>query len=124
MSIQGTLIAYLKANVPAVSSRVYPLKAPDTPICPYIVLYRISNERLMSHQGYMGMARIRWQISVFDSDYTRGRGVADAVVTAMEAWPGVESAVGYSLHAGETELYEPDTGRYHIPVDFMVLCDP
>lgn len=123
MSIQATLITYLKAQVAAVSNRVYPLKAPDTPTPPYIVVTRVSNVRLMSQQGYTGASRIRWQVSVFDTDYTRCRAAADSVVTALEAWAGVEATVGYALHAGETELYEPDTKIYHIPVDVMVLCE-
>lgn len=123
MSIQATLVTYLKAQVSAVSQRVYPLKAPDTPTVPYIVVSRVSNVRLMTHQGYIGESRIRWQVSVFDTDYTRCRTTANSVVTALEAWAGIEVTVGYALHTGETEIYEPDTKRYHIPVDFMVLCE-
>lgn len=123
MSIQATLITYLKAQVSAVSSRVYPLKAPDSPICPYIVITRVSAPRLYTHQGYTGASRIRWQVSVFDTDSTRCRAIADNVTVAMEAWANVEAMVGSMLQVGDGEGYESDAKRYQFYREFRGLCD-
>ena len=123
-SIRATLVTYLKAQVSAVSNRVYPAKkAPDSPIVPYIVVTRVSGPHLYTHQGYTGTSRIHWQVSVFDTDSTRCEAIADTVTAAMEAWASVEATVGSMLQVGDGEDYESDTKRHQFYREFRGLCD-
>lgn len=122
MNIIQRLLSYPDLTA-LVSNRIWPVKAPDNPEPPYCIVSQISSTRFYSHDGFSSIVRQRYQVSCFDKDYTRCRSVKQQVIKAMELWPTVDSTVSSVMHANDQELYEPDTGYYHMPIDFLVYLE-
>ena len=118
MSIEPKIMARLKLTVPSVADRVYWLGALQGATLPYLTLSEISPGREYSHDGYSGIKRPRWQVSVFGSNYVQAKQTAEEVVAGMESWQA--DGVRVATVAGQADLYEEDTKIYHVPVSFFI----
>ena len=121
MGIESDLYGYLStyAGLTAlISTRIYPLVAPQNVTKPYCTYQKISLERKYSHGGYSGLQRPRLQVSCYAETYEQSRAVADQVIAALEAWPGAANIQAVFIE-NEIDLYDPDTGLQYIPVDFF-----
>lgn len=118
MSIEPKIMSYLKANVPAVNERIHFVKAIQGTAFPYIVLSKVSEQKDYSHDGASGLARPRFQVSVFGDAYVGTKLAAVEVKEAMDSWNA--DGIKFAPLQNEIDLYEEDTGLYHVPLDFFL----
>jgi len=83
---------------------------------PYIVFFVVSENRLYAHDGEVGLSRPRVQVSCFADTYTGAVDLAGEVIAELESW----AEVSHAMQDNEQDLYEEDTGLYHIPLDFFI----
>jgi hypothetical protein len=102
--------------VALVSTRIYPLVAPQNATKPYITYSRISTQREYSYSGYSNLQRVRFQISCYAETYAAAKAIAIQVMAAVEAWTAVQAA----FVENQTDLFEKETKLYHVPVDIFV----
>lgn len=103
-----------------VGDRVYPVTAPQTVQAPFCVFFKVSDARIYSHQGFSGLERVRVQISCYAETYLEAKQVAEQVTAAMEAWLAANVKVQASFQENELDMYDSETGLYHVPVDFFI----
>lgn len=127
--MEAVLYSYL-SNYGGLTSlvgiRIYPVFAPKGVAFPYVVFFKVSNVRTLTHDGVVNFQKARMQISCYSEDYyTIGaligvKQIAEQVIAAMEAWSGATS-IPSSQHEGEQDLIDPGTKLYHVPLDFFVI---
>lgn len=120
--IEEDLYSYLSTYaglVALVDTRIYPLVGPQKVTAPYCTYQKISPGRMYSHSGFSGLSKPRMQVSCYGSTYAQVKAVAAQVIAAVEAWPGA-SNIQAAFVENELDMYDPETGLYHVPVDFFV----
>jgi hypothetical protein len=123
MSIETALGAHLCTFVALVGNRVHDKRLPQEPTFPALTFQRISTLPLYSHQGYSGYTECRFQISCWAMSQASVRQVAAQVRTALDGYAGLMSAdtqVGHCFCIGDRDFYEPETKRFHAPLDFKI----
>lgn len=98
-----------------VSTRVYPLIAPQNVTVPYLVYQRVSGSPVNEMAGYAGLENPRYQIDVYDDDYAGARALAVKVRTAMNA-----ATVFTALQQSDTDLYEAEASLFRVTMDFSI----
>lgn len=101
-----------------VGDRIYPVRAPQGVTAPFCVYTKISNNRQYAMGGYANVQRHRFQVSCYGATYSSAKNVAAQVTAALEAWVANEIKAAFAIN--EIDMYEKDTGLYHIPVDFYI----
>jgi len=105
-----------------VDGRAYPMKLPERAVFPAITYFQVSNTEGNTMDGYDKTIEGRWQISCWAENYGAAKALAEQVKVAIRGFSGsLTQIVKKSYLANETDLYEPDVGLYHIPVDFFFL---
>ena len=121
MSIETDLLDILEANAGVsalIGTRIYPMLLPQTPTLPAIVYSVISAMRTARHGGRASIGEKRIQFSCWGSTYSGAKALADQVRLALDGTkPTTEGA---ALIAGEHDIYDTETGWFHISMDFMV----
>lgn len=109
-----------------VGQRVYfQGEVPQTENDCYIVFFKVSTVREHDYSGSAQLARSRFQFSIFSDSYYEAKQIAEQVQVALQ---GVTGNIGNSpyVHIGsciydnEQDLYETDTGLYHIACDYLI----
>lgn len=116
--IESALYTRLTTYAPLtalISTRTYPVVAPQGTTLPYCVYRKVSPGRRYTMDGYAGIQRPRMQVSCYGATYGQAKGVAAQLIAAVESWAGVESA----WVENEVDFYDKDTNTYHVPVDFF-----
>lgn len=116
--IETEIYAYLSSNnaiTALVGNRIYPLILPQNYTLPAITYTKISGQRVNAKDGQTGLANPRFQFSCWAKTYLEAKKVADVVRIAMNVFPN-----GTTYMQDEQDFYEPDTGLYHVPVDFII----
>lgn len=111
MSIQSDFYTLVG---PLFGTRVYPNVAPDTPVAPYAVYFRVSGTEvstLDSNGGAGNANHTRLQLDVWAKTYAEAQSSAAAVKTALKDW-AVENNVLL-----EQDMYEPDTKLHRVMLD-------
>ncbi len=105
-----------------IAARAYPLMLPQNPTLPAVVYQIISNEREELHGGQTGDARPRFQITCWAATQAAVAAVATQVRLAVMSMAASVASVTIkgTYNAGETHIYEPDTKRYGVALDFFV----
>ena len=111
-----------------VGSRIYPRQVKQATGTPYLVLEKVSDIPIYSHQGYSHLRRMRQQVSVYASSDTEAEAVVAQVKAAMEAWPAANSSVQMCLMLDDYGLLDEEAANpdgsglalYHNPVDFTI----
>lgn len=119
--IEETLYSYLSGHAglsALVGNRIYPVVAPQGVTKPYCVCKKVSNARQYAMGGIVAAQRHRFQVSCFGTTYSSAKNVAAQVTAALEAWKAAEVLAAFAIN--EIDMYEQDTGLYHIPVDFYI----
>jgi hypothetical protein len=108
-----------------VSTRIYYVKAPQNVTEPYIVFFKVSAPREHTYDGAAGMVNARFQFSIFSETYYEAKQIAEQLQAALQGKheiigtaPGVYAAITYD---NETDMYETETGLYHIACDYTVM---
>jgi len=98
-----------------VGDKIYAVTAPQGIIAPFVVFQKISPGRKYAMGGYVGIQETRFQISCFADNYETNKNIAGQVTAALESWTG---ATVYQ--EGESDIFEKETERYHIPLDYKI----
>jgi len=130
MNLEEALFAYLKdyAGLKAlVSTRIYPLILPQPPTLPAVTYFKVSmvNKRTLASPSNV-LKQVRIQFSCWANTYSEAKDVAEQVKLALQDFRGeMGGAGGVQVLDGnvinEQDLYETDTGIYHVPVDVLIL---
>lgn len=120
-----TYILAQSAVTDLVSTRIHFVNAPQDVAKPYIIVTKIDSPRLHSHDGGDGLARPRFQFSIFSTGYGEAKSIADALRGVLDGYTGTmggESGVkvGGAEYDDETDFYEDDTHLYHIACDYII----
>lgn len=114
MSIQQTVKAALDAANTSAGTRIYPVRAPDSPTLPFVVYAVVANAPENVLSGPPPIDSTRLQIDVYDRTYAGMQTLSDAVRAAMQ------SAVAGSILELEIDNYEPDTRLYRRVLDYTI----
>jgi len=128
MNVRAAIYSHLSgyAGLTAlVSKRIYPGVLPQN--CPYpaVNFFLVSSDPVEVMGGPSGMDIPYVQVSVRDTTIDGAAAVADQVKAAMRStWGAWGSAtVHYSGLRNEHDLYEPETGTFHIALDFEITIE-
>jgi len=129
VQIEEALFAYLKSYaglVSLVGTRIYPLVLPQNPTLPAVTYFKVSRVggRAMSSPTPRYI-RVRFQFSCWSTSYGGVKGVAEQIKAALQDYHGLMGGThGVTVLdadvANEQDIYEPDTGIYHLPVDVFI----
>lgn len=118
MSVEQDIFSLLSnyAGLSAlVSSRIYPIKAPQKPTYPLIVYSRISNNNLNALGGSCGIGNSRFQMKAYAETYSSASAVADQIQLAMD------SATFNNLLISRIDLdFDDNAEKYSIVLDFSL----
>lgn len=101
-----------------VGTRVYPIRLPELPTLPALTYQRISSRPIGSHQGAGELEAGRWQVTAWADTYNGVQALALATERALDGRLG--SGIQAAIPAGQLDLFDPETGRYYVPVDVMI----
>lgn len=121
MNIAETLFGHLTANAAVaewIDSRCYPIRLPQEPVLPAITYQRIDAPRIVTHSGGGALVASRFQISCWAATYAEAIELAERVKAAFGNWHRAYG--GTAIVQTQADLYEPDTGVYHVPVDVIL----
>ncbi len=125
MSLEAGIYARLSgyANlVSLVSLRIYPEVLPQDCPFPAVSYHKVSEtpEHAMSSEA--GVRSSRVQVSSFAETYVGVKAVLTQVKAALSRYRGTMGSTVFQniLLDGTWDIYEPDTGIYHCPADFIV----
>jgi hypothetical protein len=99
-------------------ARIYPMLLPQGATLPALTYQRVSGVQSYSHQGDSGLATVRMQVDCWGATYASAKAVAAQVKAALSGY--TSSAIGRCHLGAERDLYDPETGRYRVIIDFMV----
>jgi hypothetical protein len=111
MSIQADFVTLAG---PILAGRMYPSVAPDSPVTPYAVYFRVSGTEVstLDTNGGAGNANhTRLQLDVWAKTYAEAQSIAAAVKTALKDWT-VENNVLL-----EQDMYESETKLHRVMLD-------
>ncbi len=126
MIIEEALVEYLGDLTPItnlVASRIYPLRAPQGTLEPYIVYQRISTVRSHSHSGSSHHTRARMQFSIVTKTYADARAISAAVRNALDGVKvnmGEEAIPTDSFIENEDDEWIEDSEVYVTRMDAMI----
>lgn len=108
-----------------VSTRVWPIKLPQSATLPAVVYQRISTTRDQpALETPIGATRSRVQLSSWASTYGAARQLAEAVHGALNGWSGTAGGQVVKLVRLATWLDDYEAGppeRYRVIADFYVF---
>lgn len=126
MIIEEALKSYLTgyAGLTAlISTRVYPLRLPESPTYPSVTYQRISAPRIHSHSGPSGLAFPRFQFDCYSPTYLGAKAVATQVRLALDGYTGTMGggvSVGSSLLQDDRDFYDTATRIWRVSIDFII----
>lgn len=96
---------------------------PQSPTLPAVTYQMISNDREERHRGQTGAARPRFQITCWGATESSVAAVATQARLAVMSMTGTVASVVIkgAYNENETHIYEPDTRRYGIALDFFIV---
>lgn len=106
-----------------ISTRCYPVVAPQNPTAPYVTYTRIDGPRESALSEDMGLPHPRMQIDCWAETYAGVRAVALQVRLAMQRWgPATVAGVEVldALLDGEQDSYEDSVKLFRTTWDFIV----
>jgi hypothetical protein len=116
MSLEAKIYALLSADagvLALVSTRVYPVVAPQGTTLPYVVYQRISSGREYALDGYCGLENSRMQVDVYADTEKEAWAVADAVTTAMRG------STTFAVSGDDPKVLE-EGGAFRVSNDFVI----
>ncbi len=123
MAIESDIVNYLLSQseiTDVVSERIYPTQLPENSDLPALMYIRIGGNRMRTHRGNSNNAT-SLQISCWSKDYGEAKDLSDILIEKLDNYDGyMQSGRVTIFHQNDRDIYEPDTGLYHIPVDFEI----
>lgn len=107
-----------------VSTRIYPMAAPQNTALPYITYVRLSTgRRELTHGNPIDAAEAEFQIDCVASSPSGAKTLASAVIAALHGYKGTVGTekIYYSQVVNESDLLEDEINAYIVAVDVAVL---
>ncbi len=124
--VEKAIVAVLKANAALtalVSTRVYPIQAPQNVTAPYVTLFRVSADRESAMGADIGIVRARVQVNSWGTTYADAKNVAEAVRGALQRYSGTSASIQVLdvFLLSEQDLHEPEVPMYHVATDVEAI---
>lgn len=119
--VEAPLYTYLSAEL-SVGNRVYPKRAPEGAVLPYVIFDRVSSRRTMTHDAFGVMkAWVRARVSFTARDITMlgAITIGEELVAALSGY-GDHNPIGSCEVATEIDLYDAQTKLYSRVTDVFV----
>lgn len=125
-AIQSMILADASFNAIA-GNAVFYNKAPQKAALPYVILSRISAQRILSFAGYSGLTAPRVQVDCYATTYTQVRKMADVIRLAINGFRG--TVLGKEIQGvfleDDRDSYEPpehgdEVGVHRVSNDYFV----
>ena len=125
MTIEEALKTYLLSKTEITNiivDRLYPLILPQDPEYPALTYFEVSNP--VSHD--VDIAYPRFQFSNWAEKYSDAKALKDAVKEVLQRYKGVMGGgsgvkVTQIVFLNSFDMYDPETGVYHIPADYKII---
>ena len=123
--IEATFRTYVLAGttLKAITTRMYPLKLPQSPTLPAIVYTKVSGFREHDMDG-SSIATPRIQFDCYAATYAAAKALADALRERADSYTGVVGSpadtVHYAYLLNEQDFYEDDTKYFRVSMDFEI----
>jgi len=128
MYVEHALLKHLLAQsalAALVGEKIYYVNAPQEVASPYVVFFKVSAVRETSLTGTSHLVNSRFQFSIFSETYYQAKQIAEQIQLALQdknnevigGTGGVRVSIQYD---NEQDLYDPETGFYHIPVEYLI----
>lgn len=98
-----------------VSTRVYPVIAPQNVTAPYVVYQRITGAHLNDLDGSLGISDVRFQVDAYATTYAQAKTLAGYIKTALGA-----SALKSRLLTDQDFDYDLTAEVYRVSMDFKI----
>lgn len=128
MSIETELFSYLSTYAgltTLVSTRIYPVDAPQQPTYPYIVYFKVNNNRKYCHQGFANASTQLFQADCYATTYSDAKAIATQLITAIDSWYLTNTKVQAAFIDNEADVIEENVKTsetlkvYCVPIDFI-----
>lgn len=105
-----------------VDDRIYYVQAVQDVEVPYIVFFKVSGAREHSHDGASHLAHPRFQFSVFADTYLEAKEITQAIQSVLQAYTGESEGIQIQscLYINEVDMYESQTGLFHVASDYEI----
>jgi L-2-hydroxyglutarate oxidase LhgO len=126
MTIPATLRAILLADATVsglVSTRVYPVKLPQSPTMPAMVITLVGGQDVISHSGPAGVENPTFQIDFYGETYSQMDSLYEAGKDALNGYSGLingQNVQGIFLVQKRDLPYDDDASLYRRTVDFSI----
>lgn len=130
MTIHAAVYSILTADTGVtdlVSTRIYPIIAPESASMPYITVQRIDSQHEHFMLGSSGMTRQRVQIDCWSDSMLSASNVAEAVRESLDSYRGTVGSLDIRRASLESEddEYEPpsddsEDGAFRVSLDFVI----
>jgi len=130
-SVEKAVLVILRADVPiasVVGTRIHHDHLPQDTLRPAVAYKLISDNLPTTHDGFIGPAKSRIQVTAHAVDYATARTLAAKISTAMLNNIGTFAGIIVQgiFHEGLAALYDDDPAvkEHFVPTDFMVHYTP
>ena len=104
-----------------VSTRIYPDVMPDLPVYPAVTYHQISSSSAKGALSDPPLVRSVFQVTAWAKSRIDARQVADQIRKSLDRYRQVTIAsvkVDDCFYEDDSDLYDPDTKIYFVPVTF------
>lgn len=125
MSFEAAVFSFVTADagvIARISTRLYPVKAPQNPTYPLAVYQRIGGSRVGHLGGDSELVDPRFQFSVLAPTFAAAAAARDALVAALSGYQGLMGAyvVTASVAVNEVDLYYDDVELHQCSFDVFL----
>jgi Protein of unknown function (DUF3168) len=103
-----------------VGTRIYPMRAPQSPTYPLVIYQQISGDHLEGHQGSAGAVKARFQYGSVATDYSKAHQVAEAVRSALQGWRDPAIGIQGTTLVTELDFEDENLGLYRVLADYFI----
>lgn len=126
MSMETALFGFLSTHAsltPLISARIYPGKAPQATVWPYVVFSRVSSTSVEDQGGGSGLEAVRVQFDTYARTYGETCVIRDALKVILQDELFLEVG-GVSFrgahHEGDVDVDVGEVDVFHNALDFEV----
>lgn len=128
MTINEALYSYLSTHAglsALVGLRIYPLFLPQNVTYPAVVITEIDLTPKHAMGADVSLYEVRFQFSCWGDTKSSVDSVKAQVISALRDYSGTMGGAGGVVvqrifYESETEIYEPESLKFHIPIDFII----
>ena len=107
------------------TSKVFPILAPDTVIAPYITYQPINTDRIRTLMQFDSLVDAPYQIDIFHTTFANLIALKTQIIAEIKTWMlSTLATTGPYCQAiditEEIETYDPETKLYQCTIDFTI----